>query len=265
MDLIYNTVEEILAIPIPKYERSSEISSPHENIEYILQRMALPYRHAGRMDLAIACLRKSNEIFPHSNFSWSADDYLRLVMYLRLDGKPDEAKTELRGLREQFAPKDGERDTNRLLSYSKFTEADLDKAEHIRACCKRHHILMNQNTGGFPDPHAIKSLGILIYTDKLTYDTLIRDYPGFVDDIAESSDALSASQTLEVLIENIRDSEERLAPRVQMQNDYEEYKAMCAALGDLMPKTFQTFHKHKIANNDKYRLWHDEYTSAIAE
>lgn len=37
---------------------------------------------------------------PYSNFAWGAKDYLRLIEYLKIDGKFDEAKKEEKKLRE---------------------------------------------------------------------------------------------------------------------------------------------------------------------
>lgn len=62
-----------------------------DHIEYILQRKATEHRKNERMDLAIACLRKSNEIMPHSDIKWAKKDYLRLVEYLKENGQYDEA------------------------------------------------------------------------------------------------------------------------------------------------------------------------------
>ena len=90
----FSSVEGIMAIPIPKYKKFSGLASPMDNIEYILQRKATEHKKNGRMDLAIACLRKSNEIMPHSNFTWSAKDYLRIVKYMEIDGQYEAAQEE---------------------------------------------------------------------------------------------------------------------------------------------------------------------------
>ncbi|HAF62038.1 MAG TPA: hypothetical protein DCK95_06905 [Anaerolineaceae bacterium] len=89
-----DTIEGIESIAIPEYQQLNGITSPVNNIEYILQRKATEHKRNGRMDLAIACLRKSNEIFPYSNFLWSKKDYLRLVRFLKEAGKFEEARVE---------------------------------------------------------------------------------------------------------------------------------------------------------------------------
>lgn len=93
-DLDFNSVEGINNIQIPKYNSNMGMESPTNNIEYILQRKATEHKKNDRMDLAIACLRKSNEIMTHSNFTWQAKDYLRLVKYLEYDGQYEEARLE---------------------------------------------------------------------------------------------------------------------------------------------------------------------------
>lgn len=98
----FETLEGIQSIPIPKYKPLQGMSSPVNNIEYILQRKATEHRKNGRMDLAIACLRKANEIFPHSNFAWAEKDYMRLVEYLKFDRQFDEARKEEQKIKEVF-------------------------------------------------------------------------------------------------------------------------------------------------------------------
>ncbi|HEY5556796.1 hypothetical protein [Acetobacterium sp.] len=90
----FNSIEDINNIQIPQYNSINGMGSPINNIEYILQRKATEHKKNGRMDLAIACLRKSNEIMPHSNFTWGKKDYLRLVKYLEYDEQYEEARLE---------------------------------------------------------------------------------------------------------------------------------------------------------------------------
>ncbi len=89
-----DTLESIQSIAIPVYQPIKGIASPVNNIEYILQRKATEHKRNGRMDLAIACLCKSNEIFPHSNFLWGKKDYMRLVEFLKEAGRFEDARNE---------------------------------------------------------------------------------------------------------------------------------------------------------------------------
>ena len=47
------------------------------------------------MDLAIECLRKSNELMPYSDISYTIEDYQKLASYLEDTGKYEEALKEL--------------------------------------------------------------------------------------------------------------------------------------------------------------------------
>lgn len=99
----FDSIEGINGIEIPKYKPIRGMETPVKNIEYILQRKATEHKKNGRMDLAIACLRKANEIFPHSNFTWSKKEFLRLVEYLKQDGQFEEARKEEALIDRQFS------------------------------------------------------------------------------------------------------------------------------------------------------------------
>ncbi len=101
------SIKGIESIEIPEYNRIKGVESPTNNIEYILQRKATEHKRNGRMDLAIACLRKSNEIFPYSNFLWVPKDYMRLVEFLKLAGRFDDAREEEERINKSFEPKPG--------------------------------------------------------------------------------------------------------------------------------------------------------------
>ena len=89
-----NDIDVINSIPIPKYKPLQGLTSPVNNIEYILQRKATEHKKNGNEELALACLRKSNEIMPYSNFSYTEKDYLRLVEFLEFYKRYDEADQE---------------------------------------------------------------------------------------------------------------------------------------------------------------------------
>ncbi|MEG1186050.1 MAG: phage minor capsid protein [Eubacterium sp.] len=84
----FTSIEGIEKIPSKGFRCSSQLDS----IEYILQRQATEFKNIGQMHLAIACLRKSNEIMSKSPSEWSEKDFLRLIEYLKKDGQFDEAR-----------------------------------------------------------------------------------------------------------------------------------------------------------------------------
>ena len=99
-----NTIEGIAAIPVapqnwPPQEQSS-VGSPVGCIDYVLRMRAGGHSNNGRMDLAIACLRKAQQIMPMSDAGWSLDAYLRLVEYLLQDGQFEEARKEWNVIRQ---------------------------------------------------------------------------------------------------------------------------------------------------------------------
>lgn len=89
-----DSIDGINKIGVPKYQSLKGLESPVNNIEYILQRKATEHKKNGRMDLAIACLKKSNELMPYSNFKYSANDYMRYIKYLRYDGQNELADVQ---------------------------------------------------------------------------------------------------------------------------------------------------------------------------
>lgn len=88
-----NSIQGIESIPIKSFEYDPQDGKnyAYHDIEYVLQRKATEHKKNGRVDLAIACLRKSNQIMPLSKMMYTQDDYMRLVKYLRLDKQFEEA------------------------------------------------------------------------------------------------------------------------------------------------------------------------------
>lgn len=50
--------------------------------------------------------------------------------------------------------------------------------------------------------------------------------------------------------------------RAKQLNDYRQWEKYIMSLGDKVPKTFNTFQKHKFADDDKYKEWVDEFRKA---
>lgn len=70
--------------------------------EQILSRQATEYKNRGQYDLAIACLKKANELYPYSFYSYTRDNYERLVNIMVLAGKYKEAKDEHKRLNDFY-------------------------------------------------------------------------------------------------------------------------------------------------------------------
>lgn len=108
ISLIKHIKSEHKAIPLPQVfvklkknllssvEDIKNISS-RDNISYELQRSATVFKNYNQLDLAIACLRKSNEIADSNNGMGTLlleKDYFRLPEYIRLSGNEELAAKE---------------------------------------------------------------------------------------------------------------------------------------------------------------------------
>ena len=49
--------------------------------------------------------------------------------------------------------------------------------------------------------------------------------------------------------------------RSKWLRDYRQWENYRTALGDKVPKTFETFQRHKLADDEKYHKWMNEYRS----
>ena len=89
-----DSLEGINSIPVPA--KNYTTGDPTKDcIYYILQRKATEHKKNGRMDLAIACLRKSNELSDYESKPLLLEkEYLRLVKYILQTGDIDLAEKE---------------------------------------------------------------------------------------------------------------------------------------------------------------------------
>lgn len=89
-----DSLDGINAIPIPAKNYNSG-DWTKDCIYYVLQRKATEHKRNGHMDLAIACLRKSNELSDYEDKPLLMQkDYFRLVKYLEYDGQTELAAIE---------------------------------------------------------------------------------------------------------------------------------------------------------------------------
>lgn len=90
-----DTLAGINSIPVPaKNYNNGDFTK--DCIYYLLQRKATEHKKNGKMDLAIACLRKSNELSDYEQKPLLMQkDYFRLVKYLEYAGLEEEANAEM--------------------------------------------------------------------------------------------------------------------------------------------------------------------------
>lgn len=103
-----DTLDGIKAIPVPA--KNYNTGNPTKDcIYYVLQRKATEHKKNGHMDLAIACLRKSNELSDHEKCPLlSQNEYLRLVKYIKQQDGDEAANQELKrimAIHPEFADK----------------------------------------------------------------------------------------------------------------------------------------------------------------
>lgn len=90
-----DSLEGINSIPVPAQNYSSG-RDINDCIYYLLQRKATEHKKNGNIELAIACLRKSNALSDYeSRPLLTQKEYLRLVKYIEYSGNKELAKQEL--------------------------------------------------------------------------------------------------------------------------------------------------------------------------
>lgn len=101
-----NTVEGIRSVPISEATKYKDVNQSVVYMpEQILMRKATEYKKIKNYDLAIECLKKSNELLEYSPFAYTRDNYERLVDYMILAGRFDEARVEHNRLDKKYGSK----------------------------------------------------------------------------------------------------------------------------------------------------------------
>ena len=258
----FQTLEGINSITIPSYEPLQGMSSPVNNVEYILQRKATEHKKNGRMDLAIACLRKANEIFPHSNFSWSEKDYMRLVEYLKFDRQFDEAKKEEQKIKELFAQFNKEREAHDTKINSEvYGNTDIVSTNETYFVCEecakyiKRYFSISGNSKKYPklpeyllhksEKHKYCSITLYPVLDDISLPTW--DYKGdfikycnrpFVDERTKEQKA--------IFEKDVKEKEE-------MAKDKEFYDLLFEKAPEIAPKSFGGYRRMKASNSENYK------------
>lgn len=101
----FNSIEGINRIPVPCKEVNG--SSATGRVEYYLRGQCFfKYWNAGKTELALACLRKAQELMFVSDMLWRRADFLRLVAYLYEAGRNEEAEMQLKKIDAFLSNKD---------------------------------------------------------------------------------------------------------------------------------------------------------------
>ena len=82
-----DSMEGIISIPVPALPCNNTGDFTKDNVCYVLQRKATEHRKSGKMNLAIACLKKSNELSDYAkHLILTEKEYLRILEYIKTTG-----------------------------------------------------------------------------------------------------------------------------------------------------------------------------------
>lgn len=132
----FNSIEGINNIPVPCREVNGD--SVTGRVEYYLRgKCSAEHWNAGRTELALACLRKAQELMFVSNMIWNRRDFLRLVTHLYEAGYDEEAEMQLKRIDDFLSKQDIVQEAfSRALTSAKFLETNLMEVYSHSPYCK---------------------------------------------------------------------------------------------------------------------------------
>lgn len=250
------TLEDIESIPVPtqKFEYNCDFT---QSIEYVLQRKATQFKKEGNLELAIACLKKSNEIMPFAPMMYTEKDYGRLKKYLKLAGKFDEAREAqdnrlLTLFKQNEEIKEKHMSLSDLSDYIEVSRSDMACSE----CAKYHDRIYSKNgMSGFPD---LKTF--LDYENSKSCGCYLPSFP-FYYGISEPmlSKSVSAIEySNRPFVDDRTPSEKKLYNERQKKmaqdiKDRSDYDWLCEHIPDIAPKSFSGYRNMKNKNSANYQ------------
>ena len=132
----FNSIEGISSIPVPCKEVNGD--SVTGRVDYYLHKKCFAdHWNAGRTELALACLRKAQELMFVSDMIWSRKDFLRLVTHLYEAGYNEEAEMQLNRIDAFLSKQDIVQETfSGALTSAQFLETDLLELYSYSPYCK---------------------------------------------------------------------------------------------------------------------------------
>lgn len=256
-----DSVSSIQSIPIPDYKPfSGSLSTPVNNIEYILQRKATEHDRAGKRDEAIACLRKSNEIMPHSNFMWTKKDYMRLVDYLNKYGAFDAARCEKGIIDELFSECLNASALKMAIVNAKQIKTDLLESTDISIVCAECSALCRRIFSISGKDRQFPALPLTLLKNRPGHEYCVLDFYPFIPELEKPTWKFRGN-----LIQwcNRPDVDERnsLQKKVfydrvfeeeQKNLDTELYVLLCEEAPSLAPKSFGGFRRMKNLQSQNF-------------
>ncbi|CCZ35418.1 putative uncharacterized protein [Firmicutes bacterium CAG:646] len=255
------TVSGIAAIKESPYQHV-DITNYDWSIEYILQRKATEYKRNGCLDLAIACLRKSNSIMELRLDYWTKKDFLRLPEFLRQAKDFDGARKEENYINTILFPPKTNNDVNITQAFLDFVKlcsdkgTDLAVSEYKTFCsaeCSKYRARIYSVSGNdkrFPKlPKTLFefNLGIRPFFEEFSKLHL----PEYIvaDPIEYSNRPFEDSRTeyeARVYTESIEKAKAE-------KKDREDYNWIRENLGDIAPKSFGGYRNMKHKNSANYQ------------
>lgn len=259
----FNSTEGIRAIPVPNKKAKFQDHDVKEDIEYILQRKATEFKKAGKMDLAIECLKKSNEIMPYSAYMYTSEDYYRLVDFLKQARRFDEARETEQKLDLMFGGNsmcndDKKAIINSLLKNAKMLGTDLvEMSEHHCTCgeCAKYQGRVFSLTGKskefpkIPDEFFIYG-GIHEGCRHSFYPYLKGSTPSCHKNIVQYSNRPFVDNRSEA---EKKQYEAEQKAQQDLMKDRENYDWIWENLGDIAPKSFSGYRKMKNSNSKNFQ------------
>lgn len=257
------SVQGIRAIPIPTKKKAYYEHDIREDIEYILQRKATEYKRNGQMDLAIECLKKSNEIMPYSSTLYLASDYYRLVEYLKKARRFDEAREEKQKLDLMFGGDVIQKEDRMILKNHAHVMAEqlgtdlVEMTEHYCTCgeCAKYQgrvFSISGKSKTFPKiPDAFFIYGAIHEGCRHSFYPYFEDStPTYHENIVEYSNRPFIDNRSQ---EEIEQYESEQKAQKDLIKDREDYDWIWENLIDIAPKSFSGYRRMKNANSANYQ------------
>lgn len=254
------TIEGIRAIPVPT-QKETKMHDVKEGLEYKLQRLATQYKKDGKMDLAIECLRKSNQLMPYSIFEYQKRDYERLYKFLLQAGRIEEAKVEKDKIEKMFGDSPIQKSTQERIYKGVFKDCQeygtdlVEMSEHYPTCgeCAKYQGRVFSISGVSkvypPLPDVLKK-------GRVHNDCRHILHPFFAGvSVANHKNIIEYSNRP---FEDNRSEEEKQQydlwknNKKQEKKDRSDYEWIVVNLSDIAPKSFGGYRKMKNANSKNY-------------
>lgn len=257
----FSTVESIRRIPVSRYYSATNTPSGEDcNSAYYLQRLATRFKKSGRMDLAIACLEKSNELMLSREVHLLKKDYMRFINFLRNDGQNERADTELKKL-EDALPEVFHGDKTLNPQIAKVTRTDLIYLIGSRYCpyCSIYTERVYSLSGKdhrFPPfsrlPDDLKVVNCPECGSFLAFGPYYNIYgpgsPELKNEIVKSNRPFIDLRSPEIKAEE----EARKSEEQKLRRTREEFSWISENLSDIAPKSIAGYSRMKKAKSNNF-------------